>query len=473
MNKPWFRPILFDTLRGDSFPLETNESGIVRMYHCGPTLYSRPTIGNWRSFLFSDLLRRTLEWGGWKVLQAMNITDVGHMREGEDGPAKFDPIEEKATKKGVSPWEIVSIYEKDFFNDMDSLYMKRPTYISKASDHIEDMVSMIEKLIQKGYAYKSNGNVYFSVRSFEKYGNLSKNSIDDLDAGHRVDINLEKKDPTDFALWKTDPKHIMKWNTSLGSDGFPGWHIECSAMVNDLFKDKLDIHSGGEDLIFPHHECEIAQSEAFSGKKLAGHWMHCRFLLVDGGKMGKSLGNAYTPSDIYKKGFTGAELRYSLMRGHYRQPLNFSFDLLKDSRSTLNRIKNFLEEVEDFSADEDTDSSFVEKYRKSFIEYLKKDLDVPQAVAVLMDLIKDSRKKGIKKISGSLQKFLSEVDDVLGILPKESHLDDMKIEEMITSRNEARKNKDWKKADQIRKELLSLGVQIKDSSSGTTWHSGK
>jgi len=265
----------------------------------------------------------------------------------------------------------------------------------------------------------------------------------------------------------------MKWNTSLGSDGFPGWHIECSAMVNDLFKDKLDIHSGGEDLIFPHHECEIAQSEAFSGKKLAGHWMHCRFLLVDGGKMGKSLGNAYTPSDIYKKGFTGAELRYSLMRGHYRQPLNFSFDLLKDSRSTLNRIKNFLEEVEDFSADEDTDSSFVEKYRKSFIEYLKKDLDVPQAVAVLMDLIKDSRKKGIKKISGSLQKFLSEVDDVLGILPKESHLDDMKIEEMITSRNEARKNKDWKKADQIRKELLSLGVQIKDSSSGTTWHSGK
>ena len=205
MNKPWFRPILFDTLRGDSFPLETNESGIVRMYHCGPTLYSRPTIGNWRSFLFSDLLRRTLEWGGWKVLQAMNITDVGHMREGEDGPAKFDPIEEKATKKGVSPWEIVSIYEKDFFNDMDSLYMKRPTYISKASDHIEDMVSMIEKLIQKGYAYKSNGNVYFSVRSFEKYGNLSKNSIDDLDAGHRVDINLEKKRPNGFCLMENRP----------------------------------------------------------------------------------------------------------------------------------------------------------------------------------------------------------------------------------------------------------------------------
>ncbi len=473
MNKPWFRPVFFDTLRGDLFPLETKENGIVRMYHCGPTLYSRPTIGNWRSFLFSDLLRRTLEWGGWEVFQAMNITDVGHMRERENGLVEIDPIEEKATKKGISPWEIVARYEECFFKDMDSLHMKKPTHVSKASNHVEDMVSMIEKLIEKGYAYRSNGNVYFSVKSFEGYGNLSKNSIDDLDLGHRVDVNLEKNDPADFALWKTDPKHVMKWDTSLGSDGFPGWHIECSAMVNDLFQDKLDIHSGGEDLIFPHHECEIAQSEAFSGKQLAGHWMHCRFLLVDGGKMGKSLGNAYTPADIYKKGFTGTELRYSLMRGHYRQPLNFSFDLLQDSRSTLNRIKNFLEEIEGFSADESQDDSFVEKYRDSFIEYLKKDLNVPQAMSVLMDLIKDSRKKGIKKNSGSLKRFFSEVDDVLGILPKSNDLENAKIEEMVNLRNEARKNEDWKKADEIRKELLSLGVQIKDSSSGTTWHSVK
>ncbi len=473
MNKPWFRPVLFDTLRGDSFPIETHENGVVRMYHCGPTLYSRPTIGNWRSFLFSDLLRRSLEWGGWEVHQAMNITDVGHMRETEGEPLEIDPIEEKATKKGISPWEIVAHHEEQFFSDMNSLYMRKPTYVSKASNHIQDMVSMIEKLIEKGHAYKSNGNVYFSVKSFGKYGSLSKNSIEELDLGHRVDVNSEKKDPEDFALWKVDPKHIMKWDTSLGVDGFPGWHIECSAMVNSLFGHKLDIHSGGEDLIFPHHECEIAQSEAFCGKKLATHWMHCRFLLVDGGKMGKSLGNAYTPEDIYKKGYTGAELRYSLIRGHYRQPLNFSFDLLQDSRSTLNRMRNFLEEVDSFSLDFESNDLFVEKYRNAFIEYLKKDLDIPQAIAVLMDLIKDSRKKGIKGLSGSLKRFFIEVDDVLGILPQSVDLDDEKVNEMISLRNKARKNKDWKKADEIREELLSLGIQIKDSSSGTTWHSVK
>ena len=403
----------------------------------------------------------------------MNITDVGHMRESEDSSSEIDPIQEKAKEKGLSPWDVVAHYEKQFFNDMNSLNMRRPTYVPKATEHIDDMVLMIRELIEKGYAYESNGNIYFSVRSFEKYGNLSKNSIDDLDLGHRIDINADKKDARDFALWKTDSKHLMKWDTELGSDGFPGWHIECSAMVNSLFGDKLDIHSGGEDLIFPHHECEIAQSEAFSGKKLAKHWMHCRFLLVDGGKMGKSLGNAYTPSDIYEKGFTGAELRYSLIRGHYRQPLNFSFDLLRDSRSALKRLQNFIQDLEDVRETGSNDGDFVKKYRDSFVSFMQKDLDVPQAIAVVMDLAKDSRKKGIDNIAPSVKSFLSEVNEVLGIFVKQDNSDSQKIEEMIKERNKARDDKDWEKADRIREELLGLGVQIKDSSSGTTWNKMK
>ncbi|MBD62028.1 cysteine--tRNA ligase [bacterium] len=470
MNKPWLKPIFFDTLRAGLFPLATHEEGVVRMYHCGPTLYSCPTVGNWRSFLFSDVLKRTLEWGGWKVFQAMNITDVGHMRESEDSSSEIDPIQEKAKEKGLSPWDIVAHYEKQFFNDMDSLSMRRPTYVPKATEHIDDMVLMIRELIEKGYAYESNGNIYFSVKSFERYGNLSKNSIDNLDLGHRVDINADKRDARDFALWKTDSKHLMKWDTELGSDGFPGWHIECSAMVNSLFGNKLDIHSGGEDLIFPHHECEIAQSEAFSGKKLAKHWMHCRFLLVDGGKMGKSLGNAYTPSDIYEKGFTGAELRYSLIRGHYRQPLNFSFELLKDSRSALKRLQNFIQDLEEVKEVSFADEDFVKKYRDSFVNFMQKDLDVPQAIAVVMDLVKDSRKKGIDNIASSAKSFLSEVNEVLGIFVEQDDSGSQKIEEMIKERNKARDDRDWKKADRIREELLGLGVQIKDSSSGTTWN---
>src|SRR5688572_20778231 len=285
------------------------EPGLVRMYNCGPTVYSRAHIGNFRAFLFADLLRRWLEHSGYEVRQVMNITDVGHLTD-EMAGAGEDRIEAAARREGRDPWKIAEGYTELFLADARRLGIQPALAYPRASAHVPEMVEIIEGLIDKGHAYQVDGNVYFEVRTFPRYGRLSGNRIDDTEAGARVAVRDEKRDPADFALWKSDPHHLMKWPTRFGPHGFPGWHIECSAMARKHLGDRIDIHTGGEDNVFPHHECEIAQTEAYTGAPFATYWMHTKFLQVDGGKMSKRLGNTYSVDDVLAKGFEPRHLRF-------------------------------------------------------------------------------------------------------------------------------------------------------------------
>ena len=292
---------VYNTLTNQKEEFTPLEPGRVRMYNCGPTVYSRVHIGNLRAFLFADLLRRWLEFEGYQVTQVMNITDVGHLTDDADDGE--DKLQKQAEKDGLDPMEIARAQSVLFFGDLEKLGCKRAAVYPKATDHITQMLSMIGALIEKGFAYQVGENVYFEVAKFPEYGKLSGNRVEALDAGSRIEVLDEKRSPADFALWKSDPKHLMKWESRYGDHGFPGWHIECSAMAREHLGDQIDIHTGGEDNVFPHHECEIAQTEAFTGEPFAKYWMHTKFLQVDGGKMSKSLGNVYTLDDVEERGY--------------------------------------------------------------------------------------------------------------------------------------------------------------------------
>jgi cysteinyl-tRNA synthetase len=325
-----------NTLTKRKEPFRPLEAGRVRMYNCGPTVYGRAHIGNFRTYLFADILRRWLEYRGFEVRQVMNITDVGHLTDDADDGE--DKLEVQARKEGRDPWQISRAYTEMFLADIVELGLRPAVSYPRASEHISEMLAIVEKLLREGYAYQVDGDVYFEVSKFPAYGRLSGNKIADLDAGARIEVREEKRHPADFALWKSDPHHIMKWESRFGPDGFPGWHIECSAMAMKHLGERIDVHTGGEDNIFPHHECEIAQSEAFTGKPFANYWIHAKFLQVDGGKMSKSLGNVYNLDDVLEKGFSPRALRFCLIRGHYRQPLNFTWDILKESAAALENL---------------------------------------------------------------------------------------------------------------------------------------
>ncbi len=331
---------VYNTLTRQKEEFRTLEPGVVRMYNCGPTVYGRAHIGNLRSFLFADTLRRWLEYRGFRVEQVMNITDVGHILA--DADAGEDKIEAQARKENRDPWAISRAWTELFFQDLAALGFRKARQNPRASEHIPEMLEIIEGLIAKGYAYQTGGDVYFEVAKFPRYGRLSGNKVEELDAGNRIEVREEKRHPADFALWKSDPKHLMKWPSRFGPDGFPGWHIECSAMSRKHLGDQLDIHTGGEDNIFPHHECEIAQTEAFTGRPFASYWMHAKFLQVDGGKMSKSLGNVWSLDDIRARGFQPRQLRFCLIRGHYRAPLNFTWDILKESAAALENLDDLV-----------------------------------------------------------------------------------------------------------------------------------
>jgi cysteinyl-tRNA synthetase len=317
---------VFDSLSKEKRVFEPLEPGVVRMYNCGPTVYGRVHVGNLRTFLFADTLRRWLEVRGYEVRQVMNITDVGHLLD--DADEGEDKIEAQARREKRDPWEISRGFTELFLADVRALGLLEPRARPKASEHVGEMLEIIEGLIAKGYAYEVGGDVYYEVAKFPRYGRLSGNSVAELEAGARIEVRGEKRHPADFALWKSDPKHLMKWESRFGPDGFPGWHIECSAMARKHLGDVLDLHTGGEDNVFPHHECEIAQSEAFTGKPFARYWMHSKFLQVDGGKMSKRLGNVWNLDDVKKRGFAPRVLRFALIRGHYRGPLNFTWGIL-------------------------------------------------------------------------------------------------------------------------------------------------
>ncbi|MBI5432282.1 MAG: cysteine--tRNA ligase [Planctomycetes bacterium] len=466
--------VVYNSLSKTKEPFRSLEPGVVRMYNCGPTVYNRPHVGNYRAFLFADTLRRWLEYSGFRVEQVMNITDVGHLTDDADDGE--DKLEKQARKEKLDPWQISRKVAEQFFADLRALGVRPAKVYPKASEHIAEMVEIIEGLLAKGHAYAVGGDVYFDVKSFPRYGKLSGNRVEDLAAGSRIAVREEKRNPEDFALWKSDPAHIMKWATRFGPDGFPGWHIECSAMARRHLGDRLDIHTGGEDNIFPHHECEIAQSESFTGQPFASFWMHSKFLQVDGGKMSKSLGNVYTLDDIAAKGYTPRQLRFALIRGHYRAPLNFTWEAMKDAASSLENLDDLVarlrrvSKAEGAAADANAGSELVEDARAEFEKHLNDDLNVAPALASLFGLRAHALNGAFGvEAAGRALSFLTRANDVLGVIEIDEQLLDAKVDALIQERQLARKSKDFLRADEIRKLLESQGIVLEDSPKGVIW----
>jgi len=484
------------------------ENKVVSFYSCGPTVYDYAHIGNFRAFLNADVLRRTLEAIGYEVRQVMNITDVGHMTEdnladggGEDKMEVATARLLEAKKSGTLPSDVdidpsdplavAEFYANAFMEDAralgirvvddvetDNEVMPRPT------QYIPQMISMVESLIESGHAYvASDGVVYFDVASFPKYGELSGNTLDALRSGEggRVDMETQavKRNPADFMMWKPDETHVMRWPSPWG-DGYPGWHLECSSMATELLGDIIDIHSGGEDNIFPHHECEIAQSCCATGKdSFANYWFHTRFLLVDGTKMSKSKGNFYTLRDLVKKGATPAAIRLELIRTNYSSNANFTMQGLKDSQRQIDRWCRLADWLSEHGSTKIADTP-LQQARDKFISALCEDLNVSGAIGFLSEAVSEYavdsapvKGDGPSTLTDELE-ALQTIDSILGVIDLEScacteSLDVATIDALIEDRLSARDNKDWSRADEIREELLTLGISIKDSADGTTW----
>lgn len=444
---------------------------VVTMYNCGPTVYDYPSIGNHRAFLLADLLRRYLEFKGFEVKQVMNITDVGHMvgdiDEGED------KVEQQARRQGRDPLEIARFYEQAFFQDIEELNIRRAMVYPRATEHVPDMIRLVQRLIERGHAYTVGGSVYYDLDTFPQYGQLSGNSLEALVAGARVEVRSDKRHPYDFALWIQKAGHLLQWDSPWGR-GYPGWHLECSAMAMRYLGETIDIHTGGEDNIFPHHECEIAQSEGATGKPFVRFWLHTRHLMVDGQKMSKSLGNVYTLKNIKARGFSPRALRYLLISNNYRQPMNFTFEALSAAANSLQRLQDFLYELD--HAPEGPASGSGEKAARGilaeFEEAMDDDLNVSKALAGVFEGIRQTHKGTL--ISGDaapLRAALKQVDSVLGILDWTSTQEELEPElrSLIEERQEARRRRDFARADALRQTLRERGIVLEDVPDGVRW----
>ena len=450
------------------------EEGKVSMYVCGPTVYNLIHIGNARPMIVFDTFRRYLEYKGYEVNYVSNFTDVD------------DKIINAAIEEGVSADEIAERYIKECQKDMEGMNIMPATVHPKATEEIGGMIDLISTLIDKGYAYDKDGTVYFRTRKFKDYGKLSKKNIDDLEAGHR-DIKVvgeeSKEDPLDFVLWKPKKEGEPSWD-SPWSDGRPGWHTECSVMAKKYLGDEIDIHAGGEDLIFPHHENEIAQSECANGCEFARYWMHNAFLNINNKKMSKSLGNFFTVRDISEK-YDLQVLRFFMLSAHYRSPLNFSYDLMESAKNGLDRILTAAEKLRDVienGKDEpltDEEREIVNgagEFVKNFEEAMDDDNNTANAIAAVFDLVKYSNSNvstdNTKQFAEAMYEILTELTDVLGIIlekEEESQGDEDYINEMIEKRAQAKKDKDFALADSIRDELLEKGIVLEDTREGTKW----
>ena len=472
----------YNTLSKKKEAFRPLKKGRVSMYNCGPTVYDYAHIGNFRSYMFADLLRRYLEWKGFRVKQIMNITDVGHMTFDEVADsAGEDKIEKKAKEMKKDPWEISRFFTQAFFDDRDKLNIKPAEVYPKATEHVGEMISMIERLKKNGHAYESGGSVYYDVTSFRKYGRLSGNTIEKLRAGSRVEINPDKRNPYDFALWVKNPSHIMQWGSPWGR-GYPGWHIECSAMSTKYLGDTLDIHTGGEDNIFPHHECEIAQTEGATGKTFVRYWMHARHLMVDGKKMSKSLGNFYTLRDLIEKGHNPKAIRYLLLSAHYRTKLNLTEQALKSAQKTVDSLEGFVRKLKSARGREtDKTEKLLKKTKKAFEKAMDDDLNISLALAALFDFTRDisrlcDRGEVSEKNALDVLEFMYDIDRVLGLeldrveeewfTLKEA---DSKVRHMLETREIYRKEKKWSEADRIRDRLKEMGIAVEDSPQGPRW----
>ncbi len=455
--------------------------GEVRMYHCGPTVYSTPHIGNYRTFLLGDLLRRFLEWKGIEVLQVMNLTDVGHLLDdAEEGEDKLEAAAKKAKK---TAWEIAEHYTQEFFEGLDFLGFKRAHHYPKATTHIAEMIAMIEVLERKGLAYKvPSGNVYFEIAKFPAYGRLSGNTAEELEAGARIEVNPEKRDPRDFALWKIDSHHQMQWDSPWGR-GFPGWHIECSAMSKKYLGESFDVHTGGEDNVFPHHECEIAQSEGASGRPFVRHWLHARHLLVDATKMSKRLGNVHTAQSLRAKGYSGEALRIALQKAHYREPLNFTLAGLDEAEKKVARYRDLAERLAEAAGAGPAAAvpsaetvALLAGLRDRFEAALADDLNVSVAFAVLDEAVGEANRRAPQGSAAAAHlALLRELWGVFGLVEKSlesAPLADAEVQALIDEREAARKRRDFKRADEIRVELKERGIELLDGKDGVRFKRG-
>lgn len=440
-------------------PLQENE---VRMYSCGPTVYKDATIGNMRTNIFQDILRRVLKYNGYTLKHVMNITDVGHLvsdaDEGEDKMIK------SAKEEGKTPLEIAEFYTKRFMNDLHDLNIDMPEIICKATDHIPEMIEFVKGLVEKGYAYETSTAIYFDVSKLDEYGVLSGVNLEDQKAGARVELDEEKKNPYDFALWiKAPQNHLMKWESPWGLC-YPGWHIECSAMGKKYLGEQFDIHTGGIDLIPTHHENEIAQSKGLTGKNPARFWIHSEYLLIDGGKMSKSLGNVYLLSDIIKRGYSPLAYRLFCFSASYRNKLNFTWEAIDAANKSLIKLKEAYKKH--LEGTEDVSDEIINELENKFHEAINDDLNMPLAMSIVWEAAKYSAKS--KKIADLLLKF----DTILGI--KIDELEENKEEipeeilELVEQRKKARQEKNWELSDELRDRINQKGYQVKDSKEGMT-----
>jgi len=465
---------LYDTLKRRKEPFEPLVAGTVGMYNCGPTVYNAPHIGNFRSFLYADTLRRWLEYRGYEVRQVMNITDVGHLQADQDEGE--DKLEAEAKKQHRDPWEISRQCAGLFF-DMTKKLGFRPAFKNpKATDHIPEMIEIIQILVARGHAYVAEGEVFYDVLSFPGYGRLSGNTLAQLQAGARVEVNPKKKNPLDFSLWKADALHIMQWDSPWGR-GFPGWHLECSAMSRKYLGDTLDLHTGGEDNIFPHHECEIAQSEGATGKPFVRTWGHARHLLVNGEKMSKSKGNFYTCQQILDKGYAPRVLRYALISTHYRQPLNFTMEGLDAAKASLARVDEMRARAAAAAgkasllggpgAGTALDAA-IDVATGKFEAAMDDDLNVSEALAALFGLVADvNRMPGLSAADGKkVTDALGRLDRALGVLEEQAADAPPEVLELVQRREAARKSKDFAESDRLRNAVKALGWEVKDTPQG-------
>jgi len=478
---------IYNTLTRQKEVFKPLHEGRVGMYVCGPTVYSHSHIGHGKSYVSFDIIVRYLRYLEYKVLYIQNITDVGHLLDdGEDRMLKQSRIDK------VHPMQIAETITRSYFEDMDALNIVRPDISPRATGHIIEQIEIVKRLLTNGHAYEVNGSVYFDVRKFKAYGKLSGRSIDDMKEGTRVEVKSEKRNPEDFALWKkAEPEHIMRWQSPWG-EGFPGWHVECSAMSMKYLGESFDIHGGGLDNQFPHHECEIAQSESATDKPFAKYWIHNNLVTVNGQKMSKSLGNFVTLKDAFKK-FDPMVVRFFILQSHYRSTLDFSEQAIEAAAKGLEKLQNTIErvrsEINKGKAGQRSDPSGggslpdLDEHRKRFFEAMDDDFNTPQAIAVLFELSRSVNELIASADGASTNalekagKFFGEsFDAVLGLSLKsnmrssssgliESNLIDL----LIDARKEARTNKLWALSDNIRDKLKALGVVIEDTKDGTTW----
>ena len=450
---------VYNSLTKQVEDFKSQRPDVVTMYLCGPTVYDYVTIGNFRTYTLGDIVNRVLSFNGYKVKYIMNYTDVGHLTGDNSGDADTgsDRLEEAAEKEGRSAREIADYYINDFLKGFDKLNLIRPFKFTRATEYIHEQIDLVRNLERSGYTYRTSDGIYFDTSKFPKYGALSGLTAESIKEGARIEPNPEKKHPTDFALWKfspTDKQRWQEWDSPWGT-GFPGWHLECSAMSMKELGETMDIHMGGEDLRMIHHQNEIAQSECVSGKPFVNYWVHGAFLQVDGGRMGKSVGNAFTIDDIENRGFEPLALRYFYLSAHYRSTLNFTWDALLGAQNSLHKLYDILSGYK-----ESEDASPSERHLSNFVQSINNDFNIPEALAVLWDLLKSNLPEPVE-IATALKMdevFGFNIENYIGYeIPQD-------VIDLANSRSAYRKSGIWDKADMLRRQINEKGYVVEDVS---------